>query len=189
MVKKVLLLTAMLLLLAACGDKYEGDFSYEIEDFTYTDQDNQSFSKEALDGKFWIADMMFTNCNSICPAMTANMSRLQDMLADEGIDNVEMVSFSVDPTVDEPEMLKQYIEDRGGDFDNWHALTGYSNEDIKAFARDSFKAIVEHPDNDDQVIHQGFFYLVTPEGNAIKRYSGQEANEMEKIVEDLKAMN
>ncbi len=184
------------LLLAGCagnilnGDsnKYEGDFSIEVEDFTFTNQDGEDLSKSELDGKFWVADMIFTNCDTICPSMTANMARLQGLLEEENID-AELVSFSVDPTNDSPEILKEYIEERGGTFDNWNALTGYTDEEIKQFANNSFKAFVENPDNSDQVAHVNSFYLVSPDGNAIKRYDGSKADNMQKIVEDIQSMN
>ncbi|SFM01312.1 protein SCO1/2 [Gracilibacillus orientalis] len=191
-----LMMLFIALFLAGCsgnilnGDsnKYEGDFSYEVEDFTFTNQDGEELSKSELDGEFWIADMIFTNCETVCPSMTANMARLQGLLEEENID-AELVSFSVDPTNDSPEILKQYIEDRGGTFDNWNALTGYSDEDIKEFVNKSFKELVENPDNSDQVLHGTRFYLVSPDGNAIYRYNGQKADNMQKIVEDIQSMN
>ena len=56
--------------------------------------------------------------------MTSNMARLQKMLKQEELD-VELVSFSIDPETDTPELLKQYSQERGGTFDNWNLLTGY----------------------------------------------------------------
>ncbi|SER98030.1 protein SCO1/2 [Gracilibacillus ureilyticus] len=168
--------------------KYKGDFEIQVEDFIFTNQNGEEFSKELLDGKFWVANMVFTNCTTVCPAMTANMSRLQDLLIQEGID-AELVSFSVDPANDTPEKLKQYAEDRGATFENWNLLTGYSDEEIKQFALNSFKAFVENPENSDQVVHQTTFYLVTPDGFAIKGYNGSKADNMKKIVEDIKTMN
>ncbi|WP_018932833.1 SCO family protein [Gracilibacillus lacisalsi] len=190
MKRNVILMIFIALIIAGCADsnKYEGDFSIEVEDFTFTNQDGDDFSKSDLDGKFWVANMIFTNCDSICPSMTANMARLQGLLEEENID-AELVSFSVDPTNDSPEILKEYIEERGGTLDNWHALTGYTDEDISQFASNSFQAFVENPDNSDQVAHVNSFYLVTPDGNAIKKYRGDKADNMQKIVEDIQAMN
>ncbi|MFC4404735.1 SCO family protein [Gracilibacillus xinjiangensis] len=168
--------------------KYKGDFEFKVQNFTYTNQNGEEFSKEKLDGKFWVANMVFTNCTTVCPAMTSNMARLQQQLNEADID-AELVSFSVDPVNDTPEMLKQYAEDRGATFENWNLLTGYSDEDIKQFASESFKAFVENPDNSDQVVHQTSFYLVTPDGYAVNKYNGSKAANMEQIVEDIKAMN
>ncbi|KAB8138859.1 redoxin domain-containing protein [Gracilibacillus oryzae] len=203
--KSILLLLITALALTACGTasdgnnasgkseetkgtQYKGDFEIEVQDFTFTNQEGEEFSKKQLDGKFWVANMVFTNCTTVCPAMTANMSRLQQQLADAGVE-AELVSFSVDPANDTPELLKQYAEDRGATFENWNLLTGYNDEEIKQFASKSFKALVENPENSDQVIHQTTFYLVTPDGYAIKGYNGTKADNMKQIVEDIKAMN
>lgn len=59
--------------------------------------------------------------------------------------DVEFVSFSVDPEIDKPEMLKQYASKFHADLSNWHFLTGYSQKEIEAFAQKNFKTIVQKP--------------------------------------------
>ncbi|RCW71842.1 SCO family protein [Saliterribacillus persicus] len=176
------------LLLAACGPKYEGDFSFEVQDFEYTNQDGESFSNSDLEGDFWVADMIFTNCDTVCPPMTVNMARLQKSIDEEGLENVQLVSFSIDPDNDTPEALKTFAEERGANFDNWNLLTDYSFDEIKTFALKSFKAPVDKIADSDQMLHTVYFYLVSPEGNAIKRYEGTKAEAMDEIVKDIKAM-
>lgn len=177
-----------LLVLVACGTEYEGDFSYEVSAFQYTNQEGETFSSESLEGKFWVADMIFTNCADVCMPMTANMAKLQEMLKEEGLDEVELVSFSIDPENDTPEALKEYSKQRGGEFTNWNLLTGYSFQEIKELSIKSFKAPVEKLPDSNQIAHVTSFYLISPEGNAIKRYEGTEVNNMEKIVKDIKKM-
>ncbi|OZU90478.1 cytochrome c oxidase assembly protein [Virgibacillus indicus] len=183
--KLVLPLFFLLLILSACGDEYEGDFSYEVQDFSYTNQDGETVNKSDLDDKFWVANFIFTNCETVCPPMTSNMSKLQDQLAEAGLNDVQLVSFSVDPENDTPEALKEYGKSREASFDNWDFLTGYEFDDIKEFSINSFKSPVEPIADSDQVMHVTSFFLVSPEGNAIKRYTGTMPAEMEKIVADI----
>ncbi|WP_077622184.1 SCO family protein [Sediminibacillus massiliensis] len=185
--KTLIGLALSLMMLAACGPNYDGDFSYEVQSFEAINQDGEKVTKEDLDGEFWVADLIFTNCDSVCPPMTANMARLQEKLEQEGLD-VRLVSFSIDPENDKPEVLKQYSAERGGKFDNWDLLTGYSFEDIKELSIKSFKAPLEKLPDSDQFMHVTNFYLITPEGNAIKKYDGTKAANMDTIVEDLKKM-
>lgn len=187
MKKTLLLIITLLILLTACGNKYEGDFSFEVQPFEFTNQENTTFSSSELEGKFWVADMIFTNCDSVCPPMTGNMARLQDKLKQEGLD-VELISFSIDPETDTPEKLKTYAGDRGANFENWNLLTGYEFQEIKEFAIKSFKAPVDKIADSDQMIHTFYFYLITPDGNAIKRYDGTKAANMDEIVNDIKKM-
>lgn len=60
----------MLIFLTACGGggKIEGALNYEVEPFTFTNQNGDSVSLEDLKGKVWIADFIFTNCETVCPA-------------------------------------------------------------------------------------------------------------------------
>ncbi|UFU00868.1 SCO family protein [Radiobacillus kanasensis] len=177
----------MIVLLVGCGNNYEGDFSYEVQSFSFENQDGETITKEQLEGKFWVADMIFTNCQTVCPPMTANMARLQQKLKEADLE-VELISFSVDPENDTKEILKEYAAERGGTFKNWSLLTGYSFDTIKEFSIKSFKAPVEKVADSDQRIHTYYFYLVTPEGNAIKRYDGRKAAEMDQIVQDINSM-
>lgn len=178
---------AILLLLSACNShNIETNMSEEILPFEFTTQDNETFSNEDLEGKWWIADLIFTNCTTVCLPMTTNMSTLQDMLKDEEID-AEIVSFSVDPDYDTPEVLKEYANDYEADLSNWTFLTGYDFDTIKEISVKSFKSLLaEDPNDPTQVVHGTGFFLVDPEGNVIKKYNGTLADEMEIIVNDLK---
>src|SRR5690606_41608417 len=120
---------------------------WPIEPFVYTDQNGKPFSLADLEGKVWVATFIFTNCKTVCPPMTANMARLQRMVAQEGLDQVEFVAFSVDPEVDTPEALRESAARYTDNTENWHFLTGYVQEHIEQFARDNFKAIVHKPED------------------------------------------
>lgn len=187
---KIILPLLLVIILSACGEKYEGDYSRAVNDFTFTNQDGKQVSKSDLEGKFWIVDFIFTNCTTVCPPMTSNMADLQKQLKEAGLEEeVQLVSFSVDPKNDTPETLKSYAKTRGGTFDNWHLLTGYDFETIKEFSIKSFKSAVEKVADSNQVMHSTRFFIVTPEGNAIKGYDGREQANMEKIVQDIEDMS
>ncbi|GGA87821.1 SCO family protein [Ornithinibacillus halotolerans] len=179
-----------IVLLAACGGKYEGDFSYEIQDFTYTNQDGEQVSKSDFEGKFWIADFIYTTCETECPQMTYSKQKIERALHEEGIKDVEFVSFSIDPDNDTPEVLKEYGEVRGIDFEegNWTFLTGYDFDTIKEFAVKSFKVPVEK--FDDTFMHGTHLMIVSPEGNAIKYFNGytmtdEQINELVQFIKPM----
>ncbi|MDT3762017.1 SCO family protein [Priestia filamentosa] len=161
---KAALTALMLFFLFGCS-KEEGI------SFSFQNQENQTFSSEELEGKVWIADFMFTNCRTVCSPMTANMKKLQERAAKQGI-NVQFISFSVDPEVDTPEKLKEYVAYHGGDFSNWNVLTGYKQEEIETFAKENFSAIVKKPEESDQVLHSTSFYLVDKEGEIVETFEG-----------------
>nr|WP_240033963.1 SCO family protein [Planococcus salinus] len=159
------------LLLAGCGSAIEDPLNWEIEEFTFINQDREDISLDDLQGEVWLADFVFTNCTTVCLPMMANMTDLQEQLKEEGLD-VRIVSFSVDPEVDSPEVLKSYAQSYGADLSSWDLLTGYSPEKIDEFAIQNFKAPARKPENDDQVLHGTSFYLVDKNGVVMKDYNG-----------------
>lgn len=182
-----ILLLVLIIFLAACGGEYseiEPNMSETVADFSFTTQDNEKLSLDDLKGEWWIADFIFTNCTTVCLPMTNNMAKLQEKLKDNNLD-VQLVSFSVDPDFDSPEVLKEYAEQYDADFRNWSFLTGYDFQTIKELSIKSFRSLVQAPDRGDQVTHGTSFMLVTPDGKYIKSYNGLDAKEMDLIVEDL----
>lgn len=184
----VLPLLFFILILTGCGNKYEGELSWEVNDFTFTDQDGSKVSQNSLKGKFWVADFIFTNCQTVCPPMTANMARLQNKLKEAGLDNVELVSFSIDPENDTKQALKEFGKAHGASFDNWHFLTGYEFQTIKELSIKSFRSPIEAIEEGEQYMHGTSFFLISPEGNAIERYKGTQVKSMDKIVKDIKEL-
>lgn len=182
------LLVGFILLLAACGggSNIETNMSEKVPEFDFTTQDNETLSSEDLKGKWWVADFIFTNCTTICLPMTHNMAKLQTKLKEENLD-AELVSFSVDPDYDTPEVLKEYAESYQADLSNWHFLTGYDFKTIQELSVKTFRSILQEPEpGDDQVTHGTKFFLINPEGEVIKFYDGVDSENIDLIVEDLK---
>lgn len=186
----LIVVTLLILVLSACGQKQLKDGkNWPIEDeFSYTDQNGGTFGLKDLKGKVWVADFIFTNCEDVCLPMTSNMAKLQKMAKDEGIENIEFVSFSVDPTVDKPEVLKEYGAKFNADYSNWHFLTGYQQEEIEKLALENFKALVKKPQKGDQVIHGTDFYLIDKEGKIQKYYTGLNDTPFAQIISDIKVL-
>ncbi|EGA90097.1 electron transport protein SCO1/SenC [Planococcus donghaensis MPA1U2] len=169
--KNLLLAVLFSIFLGACSPSIEDPLEWEIEDFTFTNQNNKEFGLADLEGKVWLADFVFTNCTTVCLPMMSNMTSLQEQLKEQGLD-VQIVSFSVDPLFDKPEVLKSYAENYGADLSTWNMLTGYTPQEIDDFAMDNFHTLARKPENDDQVIHGTYFYLVNQEGVIMKSYEG-----------------
>ncbi|MFE4351429.1 SCO family protein [Peribacillus butanolivorans] len=181
--------TTVLLLLTACGSSGVPDAkNWDLENFSYIDQEGEPFSKSDLKGKVWVTDFIFTSCDDVCLPMTSNMSKLQQMLKDEGISDVEFVSFSVDPEIDKPDVLKKFGDQFNVDYGNWHFLTGYGQEEIEQFALENFKTLVKKPENEDQVIHQTSFFLVDQDGKIIQEYTGLQDIPFDEIIKHIKIL-
>lgn len=160
--------------------------NWEVANFDYTDENQQPFGLKDLKGRVWLADMIFTHCQSICPVTTAHMSKLQSKMEKLGL-KIPIVSFSVDPKRDTPKVMKAYGKKFGADFSTWHFLTGYSPEQIKQFASASFKSPIQKIANTNQFTHSSSFFLINQEGKIMARYDGLEPP-YSRIIQDVKKL-
>lgn len=179
----IIYLVVCLFVLSACNGDQQAD--KEVAPFSFTDQNNQSFGTEDLTGTVWIASFIFTGCETVCPPMMFELASLQSEFEELEID-VNLVSFTVDPEIDSPKVLKQYIEQFTDNETNWHMLTGYSLEEIEDFAREQFQTIVQKPSTSDQVLHGTNFYLVDDQGYILKEYNYIDESYAKEITKDIK---
>ncbi len=94
-------------------------------DIPLIDQDGKELRlySDLIKDKVVIINSMFTSCNSVCPPMTLNLQRIQDWLGDRLGKDVVILSLSVDPTVDSPQVLKAFAQKYKAK-SGWHFLTG-----------------------------------------------------------------
>src|SRR5207244_4246347 len=85
--------------------------------------------------KIWIADFIFTACPGPCPMISSRMSELQKPLENS---DVRLVSFTVDPARDTPEVLSGYAEKLHAQSGRWDFLTGPKST-IYDLSRNGFK--------------------------------------------------
>ncbi|MHA6259735.1 SCO family protein [Sporosarcina sp. CAU 1771] len=174
----------VLILLTACSTKPTERI---IAPFIFTDQHGQQFGTDNLVGKVWVANFVFTKCTTVCPPMTAEMAGLQTLFKEEGLE-VELVSFSVDPIVDSPSVLTDYLSAYTTDDSNWHMLTGYPQLEIETFAREQFQTMVQKPTSSSQVIHGTTFYLLDKNGALINEYSYIDNSFAKEMMKDIKKL-
>lgn len=205
MKKKITALAVLLtltLVLSACGSyNFKKDMEIPMKDFEHIDQKGDKVSLEDLKGKPWIGMYIFTNCTTVCNPMTNNMVEVQERLVKKGVEDYNIVAFSVDPERDTPEALTSYIERYPvPDMSKWHLLTGYTQKYIEDYALNVTKLLVKDDPNSDQVTHAVTFFLVDDEGTVVKNYSGYSEEEngvpldtiaidMETLIKDVKAKN
>ena len=96
---------------------------YALPDYTLVDHHGQPFTPASVEGKVWVAGFVFTSCPSTCPAVTHAMKELRDRFDRNGLE-IEMVSFTVDPEHDTPEVLADYARGAGIDNARWRFVTG-----------------------------------------------------------------
>jgi protein SCO1 len=117
-----------------------------LPDFALTDQRSQPFARKDLLGRVWVADFVFTHCAEACPRLTQKMRSIQDQLtAQEAATGVGLLSVSVDPERDTPEVLQRYAQAFGARDQLWRFLTGPQTAVEKAVVQGFKIAMVKAP--------------------------------------------
>ena len=112
----------------------------ELPAFSLVNRDGRTIRLEDLEGRPWVADFIFTRCPASCPMMSARMARLERSLP-EDLDAL-LVSISVDPEHDTPEVLERYAEKHQAP-ERWLFLTG-EREDVRKLSVEGFKLGIEN---------------------------------------------
>lgn len=110
---------------------------YQVPEFTLTNEFNKPFGSKDLKGKFYIANFMFTSCPSTCPALMEKMDLIQKRIRGVGT-KAAIVTFTVDPQTDTPEVLYKFARKRNSNPFIWNFLTG-SKADLQKIVVDGFK--------------------------------------------------
>ncbi|MBI3320335.1 MAG: SCO family protein [Candidatus Omnitrophica bacterium] len=114
----------------------------EVPAFTLVDQQGQPVSRDTLRGTVWVADFIFTRCAGQCPMMSAQMTQLAARLPYHS--DVRLVSFTVDPAWDTPDVLARYAAQYRTSASAWSFLTG-DEATIQRLCREGFlMALSEH---------------------------------------------
>ena len=156
---------------------------HRINDFSLTNQNKENITHFDYDDHIYVADFFFTTCPSICPIMTENMVYLQSLLND--LPEIKLLSFSVTPEIDTPEVLKAYAQQKGVNDSRWNLLTGNKKE-IYNLARRSY-LVVQQDGNGDKhdMIHTENFVLIDKQRRIRGYYDGTQRNAMDQIRADI----
>jgi protein SCO1 len=119
-----------------------GPSSPSIGSFQLTERSGQTVTEDNLADRVAIASFIFTRCPLSCPRISGVMQGLQSKLSGT---EVQLVSFSVDPEHDTPDILRTYAERFGASPERWWFLTG-PRSTIYGLIRDRFKlSLMEAP--------------------------------------------
>jgi cytochrome oxidase Cu insertion factor (SCO1/SenC/PrrC family) len=153
---------------------------WPVPPFQLTDQQGRPFGSADVAGRAAVYSFIYTNCTDTCPLLTATMAKAQDKLRAKGLlgSKVQMLSVTVDPDRDMPEVLAAYAARFHADPDAWHFLTGEREavyavlvgfklntlEVARAFARA------------DVIPHSNRFAVVDPQGQVRANLQGDEVS-------------
>jgi protein SCO1/2 len=150
-----------------------------VPPFQLIDQNNQPFGSAQLLGKIWIADFIYTTCPGPCPMISSRMSEMQKPLEKT---DVQLVSFSVDPEKDTPEVLRSYAEKLHARDERWKFLTG-DRTTIYNLSQNGFKLAATN-DASGIPLHSSRLILVDRSGVIRGYYDATSPDAVTKVLAD-----
>ena len=154
----------------------------QVPAFQLTDQTGKSITLEDLKGKIWAANFIFTRCKGPCPITVLRMQDLNTKLK-KVRGNVELVTFTVDPEYDTPEILKAFSEPLGADPASWKFLTGTPDAIQKIVVTGLLQPLAKEPDGTPA--HSSRIVLVDGEGWLRGYHDGLDPEAVQKLMVDI----
>jgi cytochrome oxidase Cu insertion factor (SCO1/SenC/PrrC family) len=157
-----------------------------VPDFALTERSGATVRRSDLLGDYWVASFIFTRCATSCPMAVNQLASLQSDLPRE----IRLVSFSVDPEYDSPQVLADFAEKNGADVRRWLFLTGDKTSIYRA-VREGFHLAVEENENATPalaVTHTPRFALVDPKGRIRGYYDSSDPGDLGRLRADVKRL-
>jgi protein SCO1/2 len=152
-----------------------------IPDFTLKDQTGATVRLSDLKGEPVAVTFLYTRCPiaTACPMTTAKFSKLDAMLAEAKLGH--LLTVTVDPEHDTPEVLADYAKKAGADPKRWKFLT--SSPEAVARVASSF-GVIYYPEH-GQIVHSLAVAVVDPKGRLATIYFG-ESWQPEHLLRDIR---
>jgi cytochrome oxidase Cu insertion factor (SCO1/SenC/PrrC family) len=152
---------------SSSGQTDDHDINWPVHEFSLTDQNGRTVTRDDLRGKVWLASFIFTRCKSLCPRVTAAVAQLADELGPQ--DDVRLVTFSIDPEYDTPEVLNRYAKTYHADPDRWLFLTGPKKTIYGPVVKESFHYLAQPNEGaartpGNEVTHTAHVFVVDKKG-------------------------
>ncbi len=172
---------------ASAGDELE--VVGQVPELAMTDQTGAAVHSADLAGHVLVASFIFTRCPTVCPVTSLKMKRLGERLVAEK--DVELLSISVDPAHDTPEVLRAYAARYGADPARWRFLTGEAGA-VKQAVEKGFKLAVERrgetADGTPDIVHDLHFVLVDRRLRIRGYYDSEDAARLDDLVRDARRL-
>lgn len=171
-------------------DPMDGIKQYgSVPDFLLTERNGRAVSLADLRGNIWVADFIYTTCRDTCPLQTAMMATLQEEYT--GKPEVRLVSFTVDPERDTPQVLKIYADKYRADADRWFFLTGQRNRILRLIQEGFHLSVATLPNDTDangMIPHSPRFVLVDRQARIRGYYDSREQEDLARLKNDIEAL-
>jgi protein SCO1/2 len=169
-----------------CPQPANGDTMHRVPPFKFLSQDGVEITEKDFEGKIYVAEFFFTRCPTICPKMTAELTRIQEAFKDSK--EVKILSHSIDPLYDSIQILKQYGQRYNADFSMWTFVTGDSTAIYQAAKCGYFIAVQKSPDTSLIFDHSEKLVLIDKQRRIRGFYAGTKREEVDRLIAEIQIL-
>jgi protein SCO1/2 len=133
----------------------------QVPEFRFIDENGTTFGSHELKGKVYIANFLFTSCQTACPVLLKTLQQVQHRMRGV-VDRAAIVSFTVDPQNDTPKVLYEKAREFKANPHVWRFLTSHP-KDVRSLLVEGFKVPMgekEFANNVWDVAHSNKLVLV-----------------------------
>lgn len=154
-----------------------------IPPFTFVNQDSDTITEKIVEGKIYVSDFFFTSCPTICPVMKRQMLKVfKEIKANP---DVMIISHTIDPEHDTPQVLHKYAEDLGVEGKQWQFVTGPKEKIYEIGQKNYMSTAKEDKSAEGGYIHSGAFILIDKEKHVRGMYDGTTDEGTQKLLKDI----
>lgn len=161
-----------------------------IPAFKLIDQDSQLVDQSVVKNKIYVADFFFTRCGTICPKLSSQLTRVQDIFQENP--DIVFLSYTVDPEHDRPKQLKEYAQKYSAIPGKWYFLTGSKSEIYDLAMHGYYLPVVDKnvPEGkpDETFIHSQKLVLVDKQGIVRGFYDGTDKVDVDRLVLEIRVL-
>ncbi|MDP4284807.1 MAG: SCO family protein [Bacteroidota bacterium] len=160
-----------------------------VQNFSFTDQNGKTITRDNVDGKVYVANYFFTTCRGICPKMNGNLYNVFNKFKNDS--DFAIISHSSMPETDSVPLLKAYEEKMVCKDPNfpakWYFVTG-SKDSLYKMARQSY--LLDNDKNSslnikEAFIHTQFLALIDKQKRVRGIYDGLKQDEIDRLETDI----
>ena len=155
-----------------------------LPDFSFINQDGQSFNQTRMDGKITVIAFMCSSCSTSCPKLAANFFRMQKKLS--YLKAFSIMALSVHPETESPLVLKEYARLVHADPNYWNFLTG-NKESLFELAQKGFEFNLS--DSASTIEHQATIYLIDKKRHIRGLYDGTSTTDTDRLIDEIKVLD
>lgn len=159
---------------------------HQVRPWSFIDQGGRVSDTSVTSGKIYVANFFFTTCPNICKDMTKGLKDLTYRYRE--FDDLVVLSHTVNPDFDKPEVLRKYAADNQIDTARWKLLTG-TEEALYSTASKDYLLPIQKVAGGKDFIHSENLILVDRKKHIRGIYDGTKSHEIKRLIEDISVLN